>query len=430
MILLTEDQINKWKLKGAAKFGAELWPQNKVYYTINENIKNPAYDHQDLYNSIIESIKYMHENTTLKFVERKSEENYIEFIWDIQTTGSSNYGMLGKKQFIKVANWAKMGEILHEIGHAIGLSHEHTRSDRSKYIDVKVTNIKAKYLYWFAKELRSINISYFDFGSLMMYPSFCRSWTVNNDVNKPLMTRLNGTTWQSNRSVFSYYDLVTINDYLYPNIYENKGTFYDFRDGNKYDWIKMGNQIWMADNLAYLPAVNPSSAESNTQPCYYVYGYNGTNVLVASSQSNYKIYGVLYNWPAAMAGKSSSSTNPSGVQGICPQNWHLPSDAEWKQLEMYLGMSQTHADISGGCRGTDQGTQLKSQTGFGGLLAGDRNHYAGFFALGEYGYWWSSTEYSSTNAWFRCILYNRSCIERSYGNYKYFGFSVRCVRDN
>ncbi len=107
-----------------------------------------------------------------------------------------------------------------------------------------------------------------------------------------------------------------------------KNTFTDSRDGNVYKFVKIGTQTWMAENLAYLPSVVGSATGSETTPYYYVYGYDGTSVTAAKATSNYTTYGVLYNWPAAMGGFSSSSSNPSGVQGVCPAGWHLPSEAE------------------------------------------------------------------------------------------------------
>src|SRR4030042_875983 len=88
--------------------------------------------------------------------------------------------------------------------------------------------------------------------------------------------------------------------------------------------------------LAYLPAVSPPASESMTDPYYYVYDYNGNSVTAAKATGNYMTYGVLYNWSAAMNGAASSIANPSGVQGVCPTGWHLPSDAEWTQLTDYL----------------------------------------------------------------------------------------------
>ena len=123
-----------------------------------------------------------------------------------------------------------------------------------------------------------------------------------------------------------------------PTIEETtSGTFIDSRDGNEYNWVQIGDQIWMAENLKYLPSVVGSGTGSETTPYYYVYGYDGTNVPDAKATDNYATYGVLYNWTAAMNGEASSKTNPSGIQGVCPAGWHLPSDAEWTELTDYLG---------------------------------------------------------------------------------------------
>jgi uncharacterized protein (TIGR02145 family) len=93
------------------------------------------------------------------------------------------------------------------------------------------------------------------------------------------------------------------------------GTFTDTRDGNVYNWVQIGDQVWMAENLAYLPSVNrvDDGSEDATGSYYYVYGYDGTNVAEAKATTNYTTYGVLYNWTAAMDGSVSSTANPSGV---------------------------------------------------------------------------------------------------------------------
>jgi PKD repeat protein len=122
-----------------------------------------------------------------------------------------------------------------------------------------------------------------------------------------------------------------------PGYIKVQERFRDYRDGHVYRWVTIGNQVWMAENLAYLPDINPPEDYSPTIPLNYVYDYYDYNTDEAKALSNYSTYGVLYNWTAAMNGSSASSANPSGVQGICPEGWHLPSDDEWFDLIFYVG---------------------------------------------------------------------------------------------
>ncbi|OQC39797.1 MAG: hypothetical protein BWX62_00707 [Bacteroidetes bacterium ADurb.Bin037] len=215
--------------------------------------------------------------------------------------------------------------------------------------------------------------------------------------------------------------------------------FKDFRDGQIYPYVTIGTQTWMAKNLAYLPEVYPFDDNGG----YYVYGYNGTDVATAKTTANYQTYGVLYNWDEAMAGAASSDNNPSGVQGICPDGWHLPSDAEWKQLEMQLGMSPEDANKEGVARGTDEGDQLKeigtlhwesgnygtNSSGFTALPGGCRNNDVNDFRNYKYyGYWWTSTKKTDSDIYVRSMGYNKSTVYRIALNGD-FGFSVRCVRN-
>jgi len=93
-------------------------------------------------------------------------------------------------------------------------------------------------------------------------------------------------------------------------------------DGNTYRTVKIGNQIWMAENLK-------STHYSNGSPIEY-FDYN-------NDAANATTYGRLYSWRAVMNGAASSTNNPSGVKGIAPDGWHVPSKAEWQQLADYLG---------------------------------------------------------------------------------------------
>ena len=225
-----------------------------------------------------------------------------------------------------------------------------------------------------------------------------------------------------------------------PTIEETtSGTFIDSRDGNEYNWVQIGNQVWMAENLAYLPSVNmvADGSEDAAGSYYYVYGYDGTNVADAKATDNYATYGVLYNWTAAMDGEASSTTNPSGIQGVCPAGWHVPSHAEWTELTDYLGgesVAGGKLKETGTTHWASPNTGATNETGFTALPGGYRNDRGSFSDVGTFnrigsnGYWWSATEGNATIAWDLNIFLNYSYVLRFY-YYEEVGFCVRCVRD-
>ena len=212
----------------------------------------------------------------------------------------------------------------------------------------------------------------------------------------------------------------------------------------------------MAENLAYLPSVVGPATESYTAPYYYVYGYDGTNVTDAKAYEytpsdeyeyspggapikSYETYGVLYNWSAAMNGAATSNTIPSGVQGACPEGWHLPSDAEWTILADFLGgqsIAGGKVKEAGTAHWTSPNEGATNSSGFTALPAGYRYSYKksafnGVFAfIGFVGHWWSSTEGDTDSAWDLTLLYESSYFYMSYGNdCNVEGYSVRCLRD-
>lgn len=210
------------------------------------------------------------------------------------------------------------------------------------------------------------------------------------------------------------------------------GWFTDSRDQHEYQWVRIGTQVWMADNLAWLPEVGPALTGSDTIPSYYVYAYGGTNTGEAKQLGYYKIYGVFYNWPAAMNGAASSTEVPSGTRGACPEGWHVPSDGEWDILVNFLGGEYT------------AGTSMKSKkgwssfdghpgrgdnsSGFNGLPAGGRNIGGGYYDLGFNALFWSTTDNNDFSVWYRNLGYFHYGVYRYFSN-KSYGFSVRCVRD-
>ncbi len=218
-----------------------------------------------------------------------------------------------------------------------------------------------------------------------------------------------------------------------------EGVLIDSRDNNVYKTITIGHQVWMAENLKYLPSVNRLVDESATEARYYVYDYcsgwsdTGQNVADAKATTNYSIYGALYNWPAAMNGATYSDTNPSGVQGICPTGWHLPSDAEWTQLINFLGeYTAVYAlEEAGETYWTNRYFGATNSSGFTALPGGKRTGgYPSCEHIGESCSLWSTTQSSVPDETYPLglMLDNNGLIIRGQ-IYMAQGVSVRCVRD-
>ncbi|MBO7134222.1 MAG: hypothetical protein J6W06_08705, partial [Bacteroidales bacterium] len=203
------------------------------------------------------------------------------------------------------------------------------------------------------------------------------------------------------------------------------GHFKDDRDNTDYYTIKIGDQTWMAENLKYVgDEVSLGTTSSETEPYYYY---------VNGDEANTDTYGYLYNWKAAMNGASSSAANPSGVQGICPNGWHLPSDAEWTELTDYLGgTDNAGAQLAGRAELWNSGTLVNSPyfgtSGFGALPAGAYDGYDGYYyGFGPGAYFWSATEGIIGDVYGRLVYYLNTYLDRSNGD-KGNGFSVRCVK--
>ena len=207
-------------------------------------------------------------------------------------------------------------------------------------------------------------------------------------------------------------------------------TFTDSRDNHVYKYVTIGSQVWMSENLAWLPAVSPPDSGSRTEKHYYVYDYSGKDVNSARAASNFRLYGVLYNWTSAAE--------------ACPAGWHLPTDEEWQVMEKFLGMSEADA-IGTGLRETGNVTaKLKesgtshwgspnngtNSSGFTALPGGACDpSSAKFLYAGSGTGFWTASPYGGAG-WFRGlgIAPYANAVYRDYWS-KALGFSVRCLRD-
>jgi len=219
-------------------------------------------------------------------------------------------------------------------------------------------------------------------------------------------------------------------------------TISDF-DGNTYSTVKLGSQCWMAENLRTTHYSNGDPIDLGTTTSTTIpYRYNP-----ASDSANVGTYGYLYNWVAVMNSVAPSEANPSGVQGICPTGWHVPSDAEWTDLETFVSSQSQYvcnhqnssyigkalASTTGwnnstttACGvGTTQSTN--NATGFNARPAG--NYYAsGGNGFGYYANFWTTTKMTNGNAYYYNLSYTSPSLNRS-NTSGTSGYSVRCVRD-
>ena len=212
-------------------------------------------------------------------------------------------------------------------------------------------------------------------------------------------------------------------------------TITDF-DANVYNTVLIGDQCWMAENLRTttykngtpIPNVEDGSAWSGLDSGAFVWYEND----VTWKES----YGALYNWFATV--------DPNG---LCPEGWHVPTNADWTALTDYIGGTfyphsaelkscrQVDSPLGGACNTSEHPRWSANINNYGTdeyglsiLPGGIRFNYGFFSDLGNYGYYWSGTEYNGYYAWYRSWYYGHGTIEANYYA-KSSGFSVRCLKD-
>jgi uncharacterized protein (TIGR02145 family) len=245
--------------------------------------------------------------------------------------------------------------------------------------------------------------------SKMMEDSLARAFVVDGDSTGNAYLRSNNT---------EFYDFLrTQNPKLWLKQFNSKtycfascgDDFIDPRDGKVYKTTCIDDQIWMAENLNY----NASGS-----------------VFYNNESANGAIYGRLYSWDIIMNGQASSNVIPSGVKGICPDGWHIPSEQEYSKMMKFLGGQE----VAGGKLKSIDGwinpnVGATNSSGFS-ALPGGMNGQAGFYGLGKAAHFWTSTESTSTTTLAR--LFAMENLGPGLGYYeieKNSGISCRCVKD-
>jgi uncharacterized protein (TIGR02145 family) len=201
------------------------------------------------------------------------------------------------------------------------------------------------------------------------------------------------------------------------------------QDGNTYKTVEIGTQTWMAENLkttrfsdnSAIPVITANTEWITLTTPGYCW-YNNDEAI------NKPIYGALYNWYTVITGK------------LCPAGWHVPTNAEYDTLEVYLGIPAAQINIWGWC-GSDKGAFMKSTigwaagengtntSGFTAIPGGYRYGADGSFnAIGTLTYWWSSTEDALNTSWYRRLDGNNVDIYKA-STSKAAGKYIRCIKD-
>ena len=214
--------------------------------------------------------------------------------------------------------------------------------------------------------------------------------------------------------------LVYQTDYPSGLYYFNAGVWSSVAVPIHYPSVSICNQKWMDKNLDVTTYRNGDTIAYVTDPAAWAALTTGAWCYYNNDPSTNATYGKLYNWFAV-----------NDPRGLAPAGWHVPSDAEWTTLEICLGgeaVAGSKMKVTGTTTWTSPNSGATNSSGFAGLPGGLRLSNYGFFDLRNYGLWWSSTEVSTADAWYRYLYYfNTSIIRTTFP--KTHGFSVRCLRD-
>ncbi len=208
-IMISNELLSEKPFLGkSAGLNRQRWSDNMVYYTIASDM--PLSKKRWIDDAII----HWEANTNLRFQERTNQSNYVDFVNTNDNFCTSFVGMIGGRQEATVGN-CSTGVMIHEIGHAIGLFHEHNRSDRDQYVRIVSENIQPGFENAFSKyTARGIDgtdyTATLDFMSIMMY--FPTAFSVNGN---PTITKLDGSSYQWQQQVLSEGDIEGIN-IMYP----------------------------------------------------------------------------------------------------------------------------------------------------------------------------------------------------------------------
>ncbi len=202
----------------------------------------------------------------------------------------------------------------------------------------------------------------------------------------------------------------------------------DKRNGHVYKTVKILDQWWMMENLNIGEKISGDEEQTNNDEiekfCY------------KNDSLNCQKYGGLYQWEEVM--QYQFNDKDKSIKGICPDGWHVPTDKEWMEMEIWLGMHNTQADDIG-FRGITEGDKLKviekcnqekycNMSGFSALMGGRRDHKGYFFGINVTGNFWTATSTDENKAWFRQLSSSSPQVKRDKEKQS-SAYYVRCVKN-
>jgi uncharacterized protein (TIGR02145 family) len=188
-------------------------------------------------------------------------------------------------------------------------------------------------------------------------------------------------------------------------------------DGNIYHTVRIGTQVWMKENLKTTRYNDGTAISTGLDNVAWQTTTNGAYAIYNNNAANNTTYGKLYNWYAVNTGK------------LAPTGWHVPTESEWAILYTYLdGEPVAGGKMKSTSSWNSPNTGATNSSGFTGLPGGWRSSTGQYELIGDYGFWWSSTEIDLNSVWRHYLSYNNSFLYRSSWT-KQHGFSVRCIKN-
>jgi uncharacterized protein (TIGR02145 family) len=260
-------------------------------------------------------------------------------------------------------------------------------------------------------------------------PTLASVLAVNNSANNRKITSLQSPTDAQDAATKGYTDAVSTQLQSQIATLQTQITALQNANVAPLPNVTIGTQVWTTKNLDVTTYRDGTPIPQVTDPTAWANLTTGAWCYYANNTANGTTYGKLYNWYAVAGIHDTDPSTPNKI--LAPQGWHVPSDAEWTTLTTNLGgesVAGGKMKATGTALWTSPNTGATNSSGFTGLPGGIRGSNGTFDVIGNFGVWWSSSEYGATDAWYRSLYYT-SGYATSYYASKTYGFSVRCLRD-